>query len=151
MASGFYPLDPPSFDDPADPSAPPVTAVHEARRLYSNPLDYRLDAKGRLIAGHPVDQGMALSMSVEKGSIKSAPEVGNELRKVAIGTARTEADVQDRVLSSFPLSRYVAEQDVKILRIRHEERPAGGLLVSVDYRNLRTGVDAKAFYHENQP
>lgn len=149
MTTEFYPIGPAAFEAPDKPSAPPVTVPVTARALFSNPLDYRLDAKGRLISGHPVDQAMALSLAVRKGSITSHGEVGNELHLVQIGTDRTTADVRDKVLTSYPLSRVVEAGDATILSITYEERETGGLLTRVEYRNERSGKREKAFFKEN--
>lgn len=149
--SSFFPLDPPAFEAPAKPSPAPARATVPARRLETDgrTLDYALDSKGRWQGGHPVDQGVTLSLMVRLGSIGSAPNVGNDLHETEIGVPSTANDVRDRVLRSYPLSRYIEEQAIEILDIRHEEIEFGGLKVSVTYRNLRTGQNERAFYREN--
>lgn len=148
ITSEYHPVGPAAFSAPDKPSAAPVKVNVPARRLYSNPLDYRTGPDGRLVSDHPVNQGMALSMSVRKGSIRSAPNVGHELHKVEIGTERTAADVRDRVLVAYPLSRYVSEGSVEILSITHEEQDVGRLIVSVLFRNTKTNRAATARYGE---
>lgn len=142
-----YPLPPPGFDDVAKPSKPPFVNRVEARRLKTDgqALDFEKDAKGRTVGTHPVDQGMALSLLVRQGSIGSAPNVGNTLHEVEIGVQSTAADVRDRVMNAYPLSRYVEQQDVNIIEIAHEEL-SSGLKVAVSYRNLRTGKTGTEYF-----
>lgn len=151
MAS-FFPLPPPGFEPVAKPSKAPIESRVEARRLTTNgtALDFEIDSRGRYVGGHAVDQGMALSLLVRQGSIASAPNVGHTLHEVEIGVQSTASDVRDRVLSSYPLSRYVADQLVEILDIEHEELDSG-LKVAVSYKNLVSEENKKAFHNEGDP
>lgn len=137
--SEFYPLPSASFETLTPSEGRPAT-LPEARQLTSNPLDYKLNASTSVTPGHPVDQGMALSMSVRKGALTSAPEVGNELHKVRIGQVDTGASVNNAVMSAYPLSRYVEDGDVEIDSITYEEVPHGGLKTRVNYFNRVTNA-----------
>ena len=118
-------------EDPAQSLAYPA----KARQFDGKTGGYTLTSEGHWTESHPVDQGVALSLCFRKGSIKSAPDVGHTLHLVRLGTARTRAEVEDRVKNAFPLSSYLAAGLVRIVEIAHEERPSGGLFVAVGYIN----------------
>jgi hypothetical protein len=115
-----------------------LTYPTQARQFDGKTGGYTLDANGAWRRGHPVDQGMALSLCMRLGSIKSAPEVGHRLHTVQVGTPRTQLEVELRVRASYPCSRYLADGLVQIERITHAALPGGGLAVAVHYKNLAT-------------
>ena len=100
--------------------------------------DLVLNADGQISGVHPVDEGMALSLCVEKGSCPASPSMGNTLRKIRyLGSPTLAEDVRSAVMSAFPLSRLVADGKAKVNRIEHRVR-ASGLEVTVSYVNLLT-------------
>jgi hypothetical protein len=143
----YFPIDPPAFEDVAKPSKPTARSRTEARRLKTDgqELDYEIDHKGLWVGGTAIEQGMTLSLLVRQGSIGSNPRVGNTLHETEIGAPSTAQDVRDRVMNSYPLSRYVADQMVEIRQILHEELDSG-LKVSVEYKDLTTDENRTAFY-----
>jgi hypothetical protein len=143
----FAPPGPPGFDQHS-PSAQAVQSDGEARRLVSTgdgQLRYELDENGNWRRGTAVQQGVALSLSVKRGTIPSAPTVGNDLDSVPLGQENTEAAVIDAVRQSYPLSDYLRRGLVETISISHEERPHGGLLVQYVYRERGTDENKTAF------
>lgn len=143
----FAPPGPAGFDEHS-PTAQAVQSDGEARRLISTgggQLRYELDANGNWRRGTAVEQGVALSLSVKRGSIPSAPTVGHDLDQVPLGQPNTEAAVRDAVRQSYPLSDYLQRGLVETISISHEERPNGGLLVQYEYRELGSDENKRAF------
>jgi hypothetical protein len=107
-------------------------------------LTIETDSSGRVDSGHPIDQGVVLSLTIQLKSIKSAPKIGNTLHEVDPVSKSIANDIRQRVLRAFPLSRYLDEGKVQIVLIEHEVRPHGGLFVGVSYKNLVTGKNERA-------
>ncbi|HEY3254603.1 MAG TPA: hypothetical protein VGJ91_11665 [Polyangiaceae bacterium] len=100
------------------------------------------DGSGQYVKLHPVEQAVALSMCTRKGSLKSAPNVGNTLFEVEyLDTPDIVADIEDRVRNAFPLSQLVAAGDVEIVKIDHDV--SNGLLVTLYFKNLRATDPSK--------
>lgn len=101
--------------------------------------DTVLDQYGVHRGVHPTDSGMAMSMMVRKGSVKSDPTVGNDLHKISdLGAPDLAEQVRSCVENAFPLSRLVAEGKARIERIEHQASRSK-LIVIVHYTNLDTG------------
>ena len=101
-----------------------------------------LDAGGQYVKLHPVEQAVALAMCTRKGSLKSAPKVGNTLFEIEyLGSPDIGADVEDRVRNAFPLSDLVRAGDVEIVKIDHDE--TNGLIVTLYFKNLRATNPSK--------
>jgi hypothetical protein len=97
---------------------------------------------GQYVKVHPIEQAVALSMCTAKGSLKSAPQVGNTLFEIEyLGSPDQEADVEDRVRNAFPLSALVTAGDVEIVRIEQDE--SNGLSVILYFKNLRATDPSK--------
>lgn len=132
----YAPPGPPTFQiDPPEDQIPRTAG--EARKLTVSPgglLRVNLDGYGREEAGDALDQGVVLSIAVQKGSIPSAVKVGNDLHKVELGTDRTASEVETAVLNSYPLSDYLERRLVSLEGITHEVSSHGRLLVAVTYR-----------------
>ena len=112
--------------------------------------DLRLNADGQIAGVHPVDEGMALSLSVDAGSIPAAPTTGNKLRQIRyIGSPSLADDVRSAVLSAFPLSRLVTEGKATVTKIEHLVR-SSGLEVTVSYVNLLTADPRNVMQHEKR-
>jgi len=81
-------------------------------------------------------------MCTRKGSLLSAPNVGNTLFDIEyLGNPDLGSDVEDRVRNAFPLSRLLANGDVEIIRIAHDE--SNGLAVALYFKNLRAQDPSK--------
>jgi hypothetical protein len=137
-----YPIDSPSFRLFRSSGPRGEVLQNSATRLTTGTSGgIKIDTyeNGRVDSGHPIDQGVALSLTVRLGSVRSAPGVGNALHEVDPYAPSAESDVRKRVLAAYPLSRYLADGSVTIKKIEFETRKHGGLLVSVQYTNERLG------------
>lgn len=142
------PPGPPGFDI-APPSPAPTRLAAEARRPRTNAdgkLRYNLDSRGRWEAGDAIDQGVALSLGVTRGNIRSAPQVGNDIHLVTPGQPSTQAAVEDAIRRSYPLSDYLARGLVETIRIRSESRPNGGIAAEYTYRKPGSDQNQTAFF-----
>lgn len=138
MGAGDYPAgDSPAGFDPVESSpARGLDRAPAAVEFDGATRDFVLKADGNFAALHPVDQGVALAILVQKGSIKSAPAIGNELGSIEdLASPRLEQQVRARIDESFPLSTFLADGSVTTLNVEWEVRESGGLLVAYTYRN----------------
>lgn len=112
-----------------------------APRYDGKTRDIPTDSNGLLKTCHPVDQMMAIGLCTPLGSWKSSPNIGHTLGQIKyLGTASTHAEVERRVLSAEPIATLISNGDVSIDSIQSESGGAqapNGLLVAVNYRNLR--------------
>jgi hypothetical protein len=98
---------------------------------------------GQYVKLHPVEQAVALAMCTRKGSLKSAPKVGNTLFEIEyLGLPDVGAEVENRVRNAFPLSDLIRSRDVEIVKIEHDE--SNGLSVALYFKNLRSENPSKA-------
>jgi len=124
------------------PMAPLVQLVTPRGRLYDGvSRDWRLNVVGGDIAAtvDEIDEGMALALSVPQGSFKAVPSLGNTLGEIKyLGMVNLHSDVVNRVKTSNPTARYLANNDVAIVKIWEETR-GGYLVVHVDYTKPKLG------------
>jgi len=147
MALGDYGcgVGPCGFDPVVETVARAFARAPTAQEFDGATRDFPLEADGNFRALHPVDQGVALSMCIRKRSIPSAPDVGNTIHEITdLASSRLEAQIQSRVDSAFPLSTFLADGSVSILRLDWERRERGGISVALTYRNNITGVTTPA-------
>ena len=86
---------------------------------------------------HPVDQQVAFGLMMERGKLKSAPDVGHTLREIRyLGGENLGADVRDRVRTANPIAQLIADEDIAVDRIEHSSE-GGRLAVAFYYVNLR--------------
>lgn len=98
--------------------------------------DFALDNEANYKAVTPVEQGVALSLCVRQGDIKSSPTTGNTLHEIVyLGNSDLGADISDRVLTSNPLARFIAERQAEVVLIDHEETQ-NGFKVAVYFKDL---------------
>lgn len=110
--------------------------------------DWKRNADGQLIATHPNDEGMALSIFVKRGSVKSTPSIGNTLFDIEyLKQPNMAEEVRARVLDAFPLRKLVAEKKVEITGISHSET-GNRLAVFVSYINLEMNDGRQSTLHE---
>ena len=131
----------PAGSDPilTSPAAPVI--VPGAIRYEGRTRGWVMGDNGQYVKVHPIEQAVALSMCMRKSSLKSAPLVGNTLFEIEyLGAPDLAAEIEDRVRNAFPLSQLVANGDVEIVRIEHDEKDA--LAVALYFKNLRA-VDPK--------
>ncbi len=127
-------------------TSPPLARVAKgAMRYEGRTRGWVQSADGQYVKLHPVEQAVALSMCTRKGSLKSAPKVGNTLFEIEyLGAPDLGADVEDRVRNAFPLSQLLAAGDVEIIKIAHDE--TNGLIVVLYFKNLRAQDPTKQLH-----
>lgn len=112
-----------------------------APRYDGKTRDFPVDAAGVLKSCHPVDHMMMIGLCTRRGSWKSSPEVGHDLFNIQLlGAQSSQAGVERSVLAAEPIATLIKNGDVEILSVQSEsgaDRAPNGLLVAVDYRNLR--------------
>lgn len=101
--------------------------------------DYDRDDDGQYVESHPVDAAVDLALTVRRGSLPSAPDVGHDLAGIEpIGPRR---DAKARAAVRKALQRLIARGDITILEIAVDGTDAGLLYVAVTYTNNRTGTE----------
>lgn len=137
MSAGSYPGGIGPFG--ADPVQTGYTSKPKqpvAIRYEGVTRDWSLDDAANYKAVTPVEQGVALSLCVKRGAIKSSPDTGNTLHEIVyIGGIDIAAEIKDRVLKSNPLARFISEGQASITKIIHEETPSG-FKVAVFFKDL---------------
>ncbi len=132
----------PAGFDPVQISPPKAAVAKGALRYEGRTRAWVRAGDGQYVKLHPVEQAVALSMCTRKGSLKSAPKVGNTLFEIEyLGSPDLGSDVEDRVLNAFPLSALIKNGDVRIVRIDHDE--SNGLAVALYFKNLRSTDPSK--------
>lgn len=98
--------------------------------------DWQLDANGQFRGVHWIDEGMALSVLVDAGSIKCSPNTGNRIREKLqyLGTQADAAIVESLIMVAQPLARYVEQGWVTVTRVQ-SEMVGSRLAYAVYYRN----------------
>lgn len=93
---------------------------------------------GKYNAVHWVDQFVVMNVTIERGAIKSAPNVGATYRQIKLLDERTiQADVEDRTrLALAPVLAPSAK--IEILGVDVDIATRGQLKIAVTYRNLLT-------------
>lgn len=102
----------------------PVAAVlpkqlpPEALRFEGLVKDWVLDEPGNYQSVTSTEQGMALSICVNQGQIKSSPTTGNTLDQIVyLGGNNLQADVEDRIRNSNPAKALIAAGKASLIRI----------------------------------
>jgi hypothetical protein len=147
MGLGSFPLGyGPLGHDPALPADPRGNYIPAAPKYDGPNSDLATDADGRVESVHPIDAGVMLAMSVQKGELVSSPTTGNTLLQVReLATPRQQSEVEAVVKAANPIARYLKDGSITIRRIDSEYRAnTGALLVTLYYRNNETGRDKQA-------
>jgi hypothetical protein len=128
----------------ADPRGPNVPA---AMRYDGKTSDWALTTDNRPRSVHSVDQGVAFSICFKRGTIKSAPEIGNDFQDIELtGGARDQGEIEACARNAYPLRLYLADGRVTLQLVQYDEIPTGGYKVVVYYRNNETGKADRAIY-----
>lgn len=98
--------------------------------------DYPLSPGGQLQSVHPVDQAVALALSVEHGAIASDPGFGHKLRKLPRGDRASVKNAAADVVAQA-LKTLTDRGDVTVLGVEVELPRRGVVVVDVRYRNNR--------------
>jgi hypothetical protein len=133
----------PAGFDPVIISPPKAAVAQGAIRYEGRTRGWVQADDGQYVKLHPVEQAVALAMCTRKGSLKSAPKVGNTLFEIEYvgGNPDLAADVEDRVLNAFPLSTLIASGDIEVIKIVIDE--TNGLIVTLYFKNLRAQDPSK--------
>lgn len=129
--SGACGLDVQNFSALPRPNAPAALAFDGRVR------DYRLDANGRYVGAHPVDAKVFLLCRTALGSIRSAPELGQTVKRIgSIDKQKIRAQVEDafRVV----LAPVVAAGEIRLDSIDFELEAHGRVMARPNYVNLIT-------------
>jgi hypothetical protein len=136
----------------------PTPTIPSGRRPYAaaglaydgKTKDFVINSDGQCVGVHPVDEQMALSLTVRRGSCKSSPELGNTLHEIKyLGGDKLQAEVKSRVLSAYPLSRLVSEGKATVTRV--EIKTSGSRLeVATYYVNNQTADARELTSHEKR-
>jgi hypothetical protein len=126
--AGFNPAAAP---DPSKVGRPP-RAVN-----YDPSIRDFTTTNGYYDAIHPVDQAVALALTIEQGSLKSAPTVGQTYRKIPrLSGASFVKQVEDR--TNLALKRLLDAQQIRIVAVNVEQNTIGQTKIEVVYVNLLT-------------
>lgn len=129
---------PAGYDPIPSPGEANVGRRARARKIDGATGDFVLDDAGVWVPCDPIEQGVALSLCIRRGTIKSAPLVGHTLDRIRVINPQTiAADIRDRVRDAYPLRLYLAAGTVALDKIDHVLLAAGGFTVAAYYRNLR--------------
>ena len=139
MATGDYGAGiGPAGADPVTLATPRAVKLRVTARWDGFAKAFIQDSDGRLTEGHWVDLGMAIGLLFKQGSIASAKEVGSTLHLIDDLTSPNLARaIEDRVRKANPVARLLSDGHAVIESISHELRQHGGIIVAVNYRNLR--------------
>lgn len=126
------------------PRGPDVPA---AMRYDGKTSDWALTTDNRPRSTHSVDQGVAFSILFRRGTIKSAPEIGNDFQDLELtGGARDQGEIEACARNSYPLRLYLADGRVTLQRVEYEIIPTGGYKVVVYYRNNEIARNDRVTY-----
>lgn len=93
---------------------------------------------GRITAAHPVDQQVQMSFAIERGTLRSAPEIGHTLRQLRRGNRQqVTQDFIARVLDAQPYAQLILEQKIEHLGVELTVPASGAVFGFIKYRNLR--------------
>jgi hypothetical protein len=110
--------------------------------------DFTVNSSGQLNGVHPVDEGMAMSIMVPRGSIKAAPNTGNDLHKIEyLGTPNLDEQVRACVYNAQPLKRFLEEDKIEIRTIVSTVKDSR-LSVSISYVNKLDSDARSATSHD---
>ncbi len=124
--AGFEPL----------PTSDGTTSSTPTALLFDpNTRDFRKAADGRFVSVHPVDQEVALALSLLEGDLGSASSLGNRLRRIArAGGPSLQSGVEDIV--TLALQRLLERDAISVLDILIQTPVRGQILIAVTYENL---------------
>ncbi|MBA2687504.1 MAG: hypothetical protein H0U64_05340 [Gemmatimonadaceae bacterium] len=137
MSAGLFPAGiQPAGADPIQTGYSTKPKRPTAMRYEGATRDWALDELDNYKAVTPTEQAVVLSICVRQGDIKSSPKTGSTLQEIVyLGGEDLGADIRDRVLTSNPLARLIADGQAEVTDIRHEETPSG-FKVAVYFKDL---------------
>lgn len=133
--AGAYPagIGPAGFDPATDATATetplPVAAFYDP-----SVKGFPLNDEGEAVGVHPVDQEVAIRVTVPKGSISCCPSVGISWSRLRTASRRTMQKVVDDEVRSA-LATMIADGSITLLGSPLAPDANGAPLFFVDYRN----------------
>lgn len=129
------------FDPVTEFAAPTVQPLPGAVRWSLETRDSVYSESGTFTPTSPIDAQMTLGLGTRKGTISGAPEIGHTFAETNLATTdqAIQRDVEERARAAVPVATLLAAKDVEILSVQWSFSRWGGLTVSTQYRNLRTG------------
>lgn len=129
---GIAGLGAPASSEVAASSLPAVLRYDPAAR------DWATRASGVLATCHPVDQQVALSLSVRLGSVPAYPGLGNEFHQIGLGLndAQLQRAARAKAEQSFPLSSLLSSGSVELVSVVAVIGQSGRLGITTLYKNL---------------
>ena len=98
--------------------------------------DYPLDASGRVQTIHPIDQRVALIMTVQLGSFTPGGKAGNGLRSIKrLNPETITSIVTDKI--NLALAPLIGSGDIVVTAIDCTSNSLGQMYVALSYTNMR--------------
>jgi hypothetical protein len=128
----------PAGQDPVlEPSRPRDAQTPVALKWDAATRDFLKDDKGRFLSIHPVDQRVALALTLEEGTLSAAPDMGTRLRRARYaGGAALQREIEDIV--NIALKELLDAKDIQLLSVRASTPQRGTIVTDVEYVNLQT-------------
>jgi len=142
---GVYPagMGPMGYSPSVPPNAPRDVRPPAALYFDGQTRDFPLDENGFYREIHPVDQKVALQLSLPRGAIASVPGIGNKLRTIQ----RVRASVAETLCRSHireALAELLSTKSIEIQQIKIDPDVPGRLLFAVTYLNLELAFLSKS-------
>lgn len=108
--------------------------------------DAVLDADGRYEGTDPIDQQVALSFGVPRGSIKHAPDLGHDfLTLPGVTGDRLRVECERRAAAATPFADLLTSGAVELVSVTHQEPKRGEVRIAIAYKKrgetrVRTAV-----------
>lgn len=141
---GVYPagMGPMGYSPSVPPNAPRDVRPPAALYFDGQTRDFPLDENGFYREIHPVDQKVALQLSLPRGAIASVTAIGNKLRTIQ----RVRPSVAETLCRSHireALAELLSAKSIEIQQIKVEPDD-GRLLFAVTYLNLELAFLSKS-------
>lgn len=120
---------------PARNPGPPTDRI-PPRAVNYDPISRDYTTTANLYdAIHPVDQATVIALTVERGSIKSAPEIGIPFSTIQRAGGQT-LETQCRDCVNIALADLLSAKKIELVRVDVEAVVRGQVKIAVTYKNL---------------
>lgn len=128
---------PSGFDPIGSPGTQQTVVPGTSVQFDPTARDFAGTDAGYWKAVHWVDQSVTLALTIERGKLRSAPEMGVRYRQIKRLGDTTQNEVEDMTLEA--LAHLLAQPPkIEIVSIETAQPARGQLLIAVTYRNLLT-------------
>lgn len=128
---------PAGYDPVGAPPTQIAIAPSNAVRFDPNSRDFAGTSGGYWDTVHWVDQVVTLNLTIQRGKLRSAPEVGVRYREIVRLGDNVQAEVEDMTQEALS-TLLAAPPKIRIVSIVTEQPVRGQLLIEVNYLNLLT-------------